>query len=94
MFKLTLSVKQNVLRFEIPVDNAVSVQVLNSQRDFCQVKTVMTTRAGLSSYITFNSVTLEQDNVQDTDLAVSSMKIPSRSSCMNSSPPHRYSRIR
>lgn len=59
MFKLTLSVKQNVLRFEIPIDNAVSVQVLDSQRDFCQVKTVMTTRAGLSFFVAFNSVTLE-----------------------------------
>lgn len=48
------------------------------------------------SYSHLSVSTLKQLSLQSNSIyhAVSSMKIPSRSSCMNSSPPHKYSSIK
>lgn len=80
---LTLAVEHDVLRLEIPVDDALGMEVAQGQRDLSQVEAAETGQAE-------GRAKVERRQGQappETHQAVSSRKMPSRSRCVKSSPP-------
>lgn len=89
----TLAVKHDVLRLEVPVDDALGVEMAQGQRDLCQVETARTgqsdskDRGGARPLGEGSREPLRREAGRNTYQAVSSRKMPSRSRCVKSSPP-------
>lgn len=88
----TLAAEHDVLRFEVPVDDALGVEMAQGQRDLRQVETAETGRGESKVWGwapgggCVPGAPPERQEV-NTYQAVSSRKMPSRSRCVKSSPP-------
>lgn len=90
----TLLIEHDVFRFEVPVNDSTGVEVTKGQGDLSQVEATHTNTWGIwhGKVVTVTLRTYSRDFLPNHNLlsryhAVSSMKIPSFSSCMKSSPP-------
>lgn len=86
----TLAVEHNVLRFKVPVDDALEVKMAQGQCDLCQVETAETGQGedkGGGARAWRSPGTPPGEAGSNTHQAVSSRKMPSRSRCVKSSPP-------
>lgn len=82
----TLAAEHNVLWFEVPVDDALRVEMAQGQCDLCQVETAETRQDEGQGRGNPGSPPRRKAG-SNTHQAVSSRKMPSRSRCVKSSPP-------
>lgn len=80
-------IEHDVFRFEVPIDDPVRVKVTQSQSDLPQIKTEEVKSFFRSMNAHGNKHIRAGEGEGPPHQAVSSMKMPSFSSCMNSSPP-------
>lgn len=90
-FHVSLCVQQNIFRFQVSVNDAERMQMLQGQYYFAQIKTEKWKRIKIGET---NNKKIVYFYIWRLYHVVSSRKIPSRSKCMNSSPPLKYSRIK